>query len=272
MRDRSTPRLVVLVALAGLAMACESEVTGGGSGAGATRSAAAGASDATTSATGAPGSGGGGGGVADPDGVDPLCVPGADATGSGGASGEACELYRATFCAVKADLGCVENGGENFPCSSGASCDAERAAWLTCLAEKTTVERCECGNDGEGGSIDNGAMPCHEDGPGGCGQLREALRLCVEGPAMDPFDTVAGCELSRVDEIPSEHSPTDGCDATYACDDGVELVVRCDGENDGSGTSLCSCAIGTDTRDAGAPVDGEGAEACLAALDACVPG
>lgn len=85
---------------------------------------------------------------------------------------------------------------------------------------------------------------------------------------MPPPDLV--CDVEEVTVTPSELSPTDGCEATYTCSEGV-LVVSCDGENDGTGTSLCDCdADGEFFYPYGELFEGEGPDSCFNALSSCV--
>jgi len=64
-------------------------------------------------------------------------------------------------------------------------------------------------------------------------------------------------------------SLTDGCKLGLRCD-GRDLWVECDGENDGTNTSLCECwRDGQQQRISGSPYAGEGPDACFAAAAAC---
>ncbi len=83
-----------------------------------------------------------------------------------------------------------------------------------------------------------------------------------------PADLV--CDLEGVIVTPSELSPTDGCRATYSCSEG-KLRVECDGENDGTGTSLCDCyADGEHFWPYHDLFEGEGPDSCFNALNSCV--
>lgn len=98
-------------------------------------------------------------------------------------------------------------------------------------------------------------------------RVRKAPAECgVAG--RDP--EVAGCAVQLFRTRPSELSKTDACELVARCG-GQQVVVACDGENDGSGASLCEC-----TRNA-APVplpqsvySGEAPQSCLAAAQHCV--
>jgi hypothetical protein len=77
------------------------------------------------------------------------------------------------------------------------------------------------------------------------------------------------CVLREVTTTPTNLSPTDQCDATYDCDDDRAFTVSCDGENDGTNTSLCSCHSGQTGWNSGDLFQGEGPETCLAAAATC---
>ena len=84
----------------------------------------------------------------------------------------------------------------------------------------------------------------------------------------DDFEEPTACDLvPPVVVTPSDLSPTDGCEATYTCNAGT-MVVTCDGENDGTNTSLCSCHLNGQSRYGGL-VGGEGVDACLNGLLNC---
>jgi predicted esterase len=81
---------------------------------------------------------------------------------------------------------------------------------------------------------------------------------------------ISGCNLQLLRTHPSELSKTDRCDLVVRCN-GIQSVVACDGENDGTDTSLCEC-----TRN-GAPVTlpqslypGEAPQSCITAAQQCV--
>jgi hypothetical protein len=79
----------------------------------------------------------------------------------------------------------------------------------------------------------------------------------------------ANCTLQELTVTPGDVSPTDECNAIYTCDNGLVVTVECDGENDGTYTSLCSCHIGSTWADGGL-VEGEGEAACPAGFLNCV--
>ena len=86
-----------------------------------------------------------------------------------------------------------------------------------------------------------------------------------DAPIQDaPLDTLPplpeGCEVVSEQELPSDLHPADRCDAEYVCN-GVTLLIHCDGENDGTGTSICEMC--------GELVQGEGIPACRDAITRC---
>lgn len=97
--------------------------------------------------------------------------------------------------------------------------------------------------------------------------------LCCAFPDDWDCSSVVTPAPSRECETVSEGKPAaDQCEATFDCGDQGLLEVLCDGENDGTNTSLCEC-----TRD-GVPVDavyqglypGEDASTCVAASVDCL--
>jgi hypothetical protein len=51
---------------------------------------------------------------------------------------------------------------------------------------------------------------------------------------------LADCELEQMTLQPSEKSAMDGCDLRLRCGN-TRVKAGCDGENDGTSTSLCDC-------------------------------
>jgi hypothetical protein len=105
----------------------------------------------------------------------------------------------------------------------------------------------------------------------------DIVRLDPAGgaPNTQPVETIPAaevgrCSLTQIATTASENSPSDGCGATYACEAGAEVLIVCDGENDGTNTSLCSCATGSKTVDSGGVIDGEAPESCNNALLPCL--
>ena len=126
-------------------------------------------------------------------------------------------------------------------------------------------EDCTDGVDNnDNGRVDCADAYCASDpaciGAGGGGAGGAA------GARTDP-DPPAGCS-GEITEV------GDQCAANYTCADGHTYVLECDGENDGTGTSLCTCYVdGQYQREASEPVfPGEGAAACSAAADLCILG
>ena len=80
---------------------------------------------------------------------------------------------------------------------------------------------------------------------------------------------VGQCSQRSVGLI-AELSPTDRCRASFDCDDGREVSVSCDGENDGTDTSLCECELDGRTRPLPNPIRGEAPFSCERALELCL--
>jgi hypothetical protein len=81
---------------------------------------------------------------------------------------------------------------------------------------------------------------------------------------------VGQCELRTTELTASELSRTDACRASFSCDDGRQVSVSCDGENDGTHTSLCECQLGKLTVSLPKPIRGEAPFACERALEPCL--
>jgi hypothetical protein len=81
---------------------------------------------------------------------------------------------------------------------------------------------------------------------------------------------VGACQLRTSTLTASELSQTDGCHASFSCDDGQQVSVSCDGENDGTNTSLCECQLADRTVSLPKPVRGEAPFACERALEPCL--
>jgi hypothetical protein len=92
---------------------------------------------------------------------------------------------------------------------------------------------------------------------------------CRPCPAALPA-ALAGCELEHTTLKPSELSASDGCVLRLRCGN-TAVQTECDGENDGTNTSLCECER-DGVRDAHVLKNlyqGEGPESCLAAAVHC---
>jgi hypothetical protein len=101
---------------------------------------------------------------------------------------------------------------------------------------------------------------------------------CECGPAaLSP--ELSDCRLEQLSLIPLQFIPptpafvnrVDGCKLELACQPG-KLTVTCDGEQDGTGTSLCECyRDGLTVRlPRSDPWAGEGARTCYAAAALCL--
>lgn len=71
-------------------------------------------------------------------------------------------------------------------------------------------------------------------------------------------------------ELTADVTPTDRCRTDFSCDDGRQISVSCDGENDGTDTSLCECLIAGHTRSVTGVYRGEAPRSCERALEACL--
>lgn len=81
---------------------------------------------------------------------------------------------------------------------------------------------------------------------------------------------VAGCNVQLFRTRPSDASKTDACDLVLRCGR-AQTVVTCDGENDGTGTSLCQCSRnGADVPLPQNVYPGEAPQSCVAAAQQCV--
>ena len=116
-----------------------------------------------------------------------------------------------------------------------------------------------------------------------CTAHTTVIRRCVAGgwneerleadcaPCPTAITTsLVGCELEHTTLKPSELSARDGCVLRLHCGS-TEVQTECDGENDGTNTSLCECER-DGVRDAHVlkdPYQGEGPESCLAAAVHC---
>jgi hypothetical protein len=80
---------------------------------------------------------------------------------------------------------------------------------------------------------------------------------------------VAGCTLQTFRTKPTTLSPVDGCDLVLRCGKS-DVVVGCDGENDGTSTSLCDCSRdGVSVRLPQSLYAGEAPASCVAAAQHC---
>jgi hypothetical protein len=71
-------------------------------------------------------------------------------------------------------------------------------------------------------------------------------------------------------EITPDLTPTDQCTIPFTCDAGLHVEVKCDGENDGTFTSLCSCYIDGKHVALDGLFAGEAPDSCHAAVGQCL--
>ncbi len=101
------------------------------------------------------------------------------------------------------------------------------------------------------------------EGEGEGDGLDDALEGGGTPGAPATYSEPTDCALADV----AEHD--DKCEAELHCAGGVVLDITCDGENDGTGTSLCTCFVG-DAQKHGGLVEGERAAACANAVANCL--
>jgi hypothetical protein len=93
---------------------------------------------------------------------------------------------------------------------------------------------------------------------------------CALCPASLP-PALALCRIDRTTIEPNELSSTDGCKLELSCGS-EKLLTECDGENDGTNTSLCTCRRnGAESRRVSSkPIQGEAPESCLRTAEKCL--
>jgi hypothetical protein len=93
---------------------------------------------------------------------------------------------------------------------------------------------------------------------------------CALCPTKLP-PALAACRIDHTIIEPSELSSTDGCKLELSCNN-EKLLAECDGENDGTNTSLCTCRRnGVESRSVSSnPIQGEAPESCLRAAEKCL--
>jgi hypothetical protein len=143
-----------------------------------------------------------------------------------------------------------EGAAESWHAGPTTSCNS------VCLAESMIVSRC----------IDSHRTQLVLQAPCECGPGSLSAEL-------------AGCRWGQMSVVPreaipaSEHAaiPVDGCKLTLDCAPG-KLSVVCDGEEDGTGSSLCDCYVNGNPLRISKPSvwPGEGADTCHAAAAVCL--
>jgi hypothetical protein len=147
------------------------------------------------------------------------------------------------------------SGGHQCPPPAGSTCEIGKNE--SCEVH----DRVSCGPDCDGYRTQY--YSC-ENGTWGLRKTGEASCDCA--PKKLPFE-LAACTTRYVSVSPSV-SPNDGCSLGLTCA-GRELWVECDGENDGTNTSLCECWRDRQEQRIGNLFPGEGPEACFAAAADC---
>lgn len=80
----------------------------------------------------------------------------------------------------------------------------------------------------------------------------------------------SSCTVSSLETIPTKESRNDQCRGTFFCPGARTVLVTCDGENDGTNTSLCDCEERGKRASLSSTVPGEAPDSCLAAADRCL--
>jgi hypothetical protein len=117
----------------------------------------------------------------------------------------------------------------------------------TCTAHATDIIRC----------VDNHTTVEHVEAD------------CRPCPSAVP-PAIADCTFEQMTLRPGEQSPLDMCRVQLRCGS-MAVLTWCDGENDGTGTSLCECARDgvRDEHVLKNPYQGEGPGPCFAAAAHC---
>jgi hypothetical protein len=93
----------------------------------------------------------------------------------------------------------------------------------------------------------------------------------VEPPSAPSEPVPSGtCTVSSLETVPTKESRNDQCRGTFFCPGARTVLVTCDGENDGTNTSLCSCEERGKRASVSGTVPGEAPDSCLAAADRCL--
>lgn len=133
--------------------------------------------------------------------------------------------------------------------------------------ETATGSTTDVGGDSAGGQTAGLGGDDSDDSPGlgGAPPMREPS----EGGATNALEGLGGADSCGLDELKIT-APNDTCEATYTCDPGVEVWIECDGENDGTNTSLCGCKSGSKMAVVPGLIDAEAPDSCRIVLPACL--
>jgi hypothetical protein len=144
----------------------------------------------------------------------------------------------------------VTRGGQWLPCAAGRNCELDRVCALP-----------------RGPAFVTGVLT-REDPQKTKAAGRSASIWSLE---LEHFEHRVGfCSLREVAVRASELSPGDICEGTFACDDGQQVKVKCDGENDRTHTSICACEIDGRPVPLGKLIAGEGPTSCDNAVVQCL--
>ncbi|HYJ08888.1 MAG TPA: hypothetical protein VEX18_07755, partial [Polyangiaceae bacterium] len=144
----------------------------------------------------------------------------------------------------------VTRRGQWLPCAAGRNCETDRVCALP-----------------RGPAFVTGVLS-REDSENATAAGRSTNIWLLE---LEHFEhRVGSCSLREGEVRASELSPGDFCESTFACDDGKHVQVECDGENDGTHTSMCACKIDGRAVPLGKLIAGEGPTSCDNALVKCL--
>lgn len=110
------------------------------------------------------------------------------------------------------------------------------------------------------------APPSPEQEPASAALAADAGSPDAPAEAAPP----SSCTVSSLETVPTKESRNDQCRGTFFCPGARTVLVTCDGENDGTNTSLCDCEERGKRASLGGTVPGEAPDSCLAAADRCL--
>jgi hypothetical protein len=89
-------------------------------------------------------------------------------------------------------------------------------------------------------------------------------------PRSEAAVPTGNCTVGELTVSATDQSAHDVCRANFHCPGARTVLVTCDGENDGTTTSLCECEERGKRASVSGTVPGEGPDSCLAAGDRCL--
>jgi hypothetical protein len=151
-------------------------------------------------------------------------------------------------------------GGTTQPGNSDRPGDSDLPGDTGGTSNDTPVTGAGGADDGSGGA-DDGVVTA------GTGGTSVGPTAGTGGGTYTGNGRPADCALLSI-TTQADLSPTDQCTAVYVCA-GKELEVSCDGENDGTNTSLCDCRSGDVRWHSPSLVQGEAPLSCSNGLVPC---